>query len=160
MEKPHIGLEEKERFGSAEILNRVLSDEFVIYTKTRNYHWNVTGPRFGTLHRFFEELYELSDELMDEVAERVRTLGFFAFGSLEQFAKMTRIQEVTNDIPDEDGMIKGLLTDHETLIRHLREDAQAILDKYRDAGSNDFLVGLMEKHEKMAWMLRAYLPRK
>ena len=157
MKTPNIGLNEKELFGSAEILNRLLSDEFLLYTKTRNYHWNVTGPRFNDLHKFFESLYEQLDEVMDNVAERVRYLGFYSFGTTVQFVKMARIQENIGDIPDENGMIQSLLNDHETIIRHVRLDIDTVIEKYHDAGTSDFLTGIMEIHEKIAWLLRSYL---
>jgi len=157
MKTPNIGLNEKELFGSAEILNRLLSDEFLLYTKTRNYHWNVTGPRFNDLHKFFESLYEQLDEVMDNVAERVRYLGFYSFGTTAQFVKMARIQENIGDIPDENGMIQSLLNDHETIIRHVRLDIDTVIEKYHDAGTSDFLTGIMEIHEKIAWLLRSYL---
>jgi starvation-inducible DNA-binding protein len=156
MDNTHIGLDEKERFGSADILNRLLSDEFLLYTKTRNYHWNVTGPRFHPLHLFFETQYEQLDEIMDSVAERVRAMGFYAFGTMEQFKKMARIQEGIGDIPDEDGMLRSLLNDHETIIRHIREDLDKDDKVFHDAGTTDFVTSIMEEHEKMAWMLRSH----
>ena len=157
MKHPNIGLGEKELFGSAEILNRLLSDEFLLYTKTRNYHWNVTGPRFHDLHKFFESLYEQLDEIMDNVAERVRYLGHWSFGTTEQFVKMARIKESVGDIPNDNGMLQNLLDDHETIIRQLRKDIETVDEKYNDAGTSDFLTGIMETHEKIAWMLRSYL---
>ncbi len=155
--KTNIGLDEKDRSGSATILNHLLSDEFLLYTKTRNYHWNVTGRDFYELHKFFEEQYEALDEIMDEVAERVRSLGHFAFGTMEQFSKFSRLKESIADTTSAGDMLQHLLTDHETIIRHLREDQQLAAEKYHDAGTSDFLTGLMEQHEKMAWMLRAFL---
>ena len=157
MKQPNIGLDEKSRFGSADILNKLLSDEFLLYTKTRNYHWNVTGPRFHDLHKFFESQYEVLDELMDSVAERVRKMGFYAFGSMAQFSKMSRLKEPVGDIPDENGMLQSLLDDHETVIRHIREDLDKDDKVFHDAGTVDFVTGVMEEHEKMAWMLRSFL---
>jgi starvation-inducible DNA-binding protein len=155
--KMQIGLEEKDRSGSATILNHLLSDEFLLYTKTRNYHWNVTGRDFYELHKFFEAQYEVLDEIMDAVAERVRALGFMAFGTMEQFQRFSRLKEAISDAQSTGNMLQNLLNDHETIIRHLREDQQAAAEKYHDAGTSDFLTGLMEQHEKMAWMLRSFL---
>ena len=155
--KINIGLDEKDRAGSATLLNHLLSDEFLLYTKTRNYHWNVTGRDFYELHKFFEVHYEALDEIMDDVAERVRALGFFALGTMEQFQKFSRLKEAISDAPSTGSMLQNLLSDHETIIRHLREDQQTAAERYHDAGTSDFLTGLMEKHEKMAWMLRSFL---
>jgi starvation-inducible DNA-binding protein len=157
MKNPNIGLDEKSRFGSAEILNKLLSDEFLLYTKTRNYHWNVTGPRFNDLHKFFESQYEQLDEIMDAVAERVRMLGFYSFGSMHQFIKFSRLEEPVGDIPDDNGMLLSLLNDHETIIRAIREDLEKDDKVFHDAGTVDFVTGIMQDHEKMAWMLRSYL---
>lgn len=155
--KTNIGLDEKDRSGSATLLNHLLSDEFLLYTKTRNYHWNVTGRDFYELHKFFEAQYEALDEIMDEVAERVRSLGHFAFGTMEQFGKFSRLKESTADTTSAGDMLQHLLNDHETIIRKLREDQQTAAERYHDAGTSDFLTGLMEQHEKMAWMLRSFL---
>jgi starvation-inducible DNA-binding protein len=139
------------------ILNAVLSDEYVLYTKTRNYHWNVVGPQFNDLHKFFEAQYEGLDDVVDEVAERARSLGGHALGTLAEFTRHTRLKERVGESPDARAMLADLLADHETLIRQLRADLEEAMDTHRDAGTSDFLTGLMEKHEKMAWMLRAFL---
>jgi DNA-binding ferritin-like protein (oxidative damage protectant) len=155
--KPNIGLSDEQREGVVQILSTLLSDEYVLYTKTRNYHWNVTGPQFHDLHKFFEEQYEELDDIVDEVAERIRSLGGQSLGTLTEFLKHTRLKEQPGQYPGEREMIASLLSDHEAIIRHLRIDLEICVDKYRDIGTNDFLTGLMERHEKMAWMLRAFL---
>lgn len=155
--KPNIGLSDKQRAGVVEILNTLLADEYVLYTKTRNYHWNVVGPRFNELHRFFQEQYEALDEVVDEVAERVRALGGEALGTLTEFLKRTRLKEHPGKSPEARAMLANLLEDHEAIIRHLRADLETCAEKYRDMGTNDFLTELMQRHEKMAWMLRAFL---
>jgi starvation-inducible DNA-binding protein len=152
----NIGITDKNRKALVATLNTVLADEFVLYTKTRNYHWNVVGPQFNDLHKFFEAQYDALNEVVDEVAERARTLGGRALGTLAEFAQHTRLKERPGDRPDARGMIADLQADHETLIRELRDDVEQA-DKLGDAGTNDFLTGLLEKHEKMAWMLRAFL---
>ena len=156
--KPAIGLTDKSRAGVAAILNTVLADEYVLYTKTRNYHWNVVGPQFHDLHKFFESQYETIDNSIDEVAERVRALGETAAGSMGEFLKMARLKESdsTKKLTAEK-MIESLLADHEALITSLREDLETVATKYKDVGNQDYLTGLMEEHEKMAWMLRSLL---
>jgi starvation-inducible DNA-binding protein len=154
--KPNLDIPDKSRAAVVTILNDLLSDEYLLYTKTRNYHWNVVGPQFNDLHKFFEAQYEALDEVIDEVAERARSLGGRALGTLAEFARHARLKERAGEAPDARGMLADLLADHEALIRSLRVDAEIVMDKHGDAGTNDFLVGLMEKHEKMAWMLRAF----
>ena len=135
----------------------MLSDEYVLYTKTRNYHWNVVGPQFNDLHKFFEAQYEALDDVVDEVAERARSLGGHALGTLAEFTRHARLAEQPGQYPDARGMLASLLHDHEALVRTLRADLETCAEKYRDAGTSDFLTGLMERHEKMAWMLRSFL---
>jgi starvation-inducible DNA-binding protein len=155
--KTDIGLSGESREAVVKILNTVLSDEYVLYTKTRNYHWNVTGPHFHDLHKFLEAQYEELNDIVDDVAERARSLGGLAFGSLAEFSKHTRLKEQPGKAVPAKAMLADLLQDHEAVIRHLRVDLTACADKYEDMGTNDFLTGLMEKHEKTAWMLRACL---
>ncbi len=155
--KTNIGLSDKSRNGSIEILSRLLSDEFLLYVKTRNYHWNVAGPDFFELHKFFEGQYEKLDEVMDEVAERARALAGKSLGTMKEFLAQTRLKEQAEDHPKGKEMIANLLADHEAIIVCLRQDLVTCSEKYQDAGTSDFLTGLMEEHEKMAWMLRAYL---
>ena len=153
--KPNIGLSEKNRQEVGKLLNILLSDEYVLYTKTRNFHWNVTGPQFNDLHKFFEGQYGELDGFVDEVAERGRALGVPSFGSLQEFLRHSRLKEQSGLELGAKAMLGQLLADHESLIRHLRVDSEAAAE-LGDAGTNDFLVGLMESHEKMAWMLRAF----
>ena len=154
--KANIGIADSHLLGVAKLLNVLLADEFTLYAKTRNYHWNVTGPGFMEMHKFFEGQYEELDEIMDEVAERVRMLGHYSLGSLNAFAKATRLTE-GQDESDTRKMIQSLLDDHETIIRMCRNDINTTQDEYKDAGTADFITGVMKSHEKMAWMLRSYL---
>ena len=154
--KTNIGLSDEQRENVVKILNTLLSDEYVLYTKTRNYHWNVLGPQFNDLHKFFEEQYTELTEVVDDVAERARSLGGWALGTLKEFSQHARLNEHPDQYPHAREMIANLLADHETIVRQLRVDLQTA-EKYHDMGTNDFLTGLMEKHEKMAWMLRAFL---
>ncbi len=158
--KLNIGLSDKDRGGVVEILNGLLSDEYLLYTKTRNYHWNVVGPQFNDLHKFFESQYEELDDIVDEVAERARSLGGRAAGALAEFLQLTRLKENPKQDRGAREMISNLLNDHEAVIRTLRVDLEAVADRYHDVGTNDFLTGLMERHEKMAWMLRAFVEGK
>jgi starvation-inducible DNA-binding protein len=155
--KPNIGLSDEQRKGVVDILHNVLSDEYVLYTKTRNYHWNVVGPQFNDFHKFFEGQYNELSDIVDEVAERVRALGENSLGTISEFSQRTRLKEHPGQYPSAQGMAKDLLDDHEAIIRTLRKDLEICADTYHDIGTNDFLTGLMEKHEKMAWMLRALL---
>lgn len=156
MEKTDIGLADKNRVRAIDILNALLADEYVLYTKTRNFHWNVTGPQFNDLHKFFEAQYEALNETIDAVAERARALGGAAAGSLAEFLKVARLKEAPGRLQAGPRMIQALRADHETVIRQLRKDVEAC-GALGDAGTEDFLTGLMERHEKMAWMLRAFL---
>lgn len=153
----NIGISDKNRKAVAALLNRVLSDEYILYTKTRNYHWNVTGEDFIEYHKFFESQYEELDEIIDEVAERARSLGGISFGSLKEFLGTARLKESQGRPPAARKMIANLLADHESLIQTLRGDLRACDEQYGDMGTSDFFTGLMEQHEKMAWMLRASL---
>jgi starvation-inducible DNA-binding protein len=152
-----IGIPDDNRQKVVQILNTLLADEFLLYTKTRNYHWNVTGPQFNDLHKFFEAQYEALDDVIDDVAERVRALGGRAFGTLEEFRASARLGEKPGPAPAARDMLATLLGDHETLIRALRSDIDAVNDRHRDVGTADFLTGLLEQHEKAAWMLRSFL---
>ena len=152
--EPNIGLSTKTRKDVAHLLNLLLADEYLLYTKTLNYHWNVYGMVFHDFHKLFKEQYEALLDLADEIAERVRSLGHDSFGSMAEFSKHTRLKEQPGKVPDALSMIKNLLADHETIVRQMRAD----IDKCQelgDTGTNNFLTDLMERHEKFAWMLRA-----
>ena len=157
MSAPNIGIRDGERQAVIALLNTLLADEFLLYTKTRNYHWNVTGPQFNDLHKFFETQYEALDEVIDEVAERARALGGRAAGSLEELRKLARLGEDVGKVPAARDMLGALLADHESLARSLRVDIDTVTDKHKDTGTADFLTGLLEQHEKAAWMLRSFL---
>jgi starvation-inducible DNA-binding protein len=156
----NIGLGARQRQAVVEILSGLLADEFLLYAKTRNFHWNVVGPQFNDLHRFFEAQYEALDEVIDEVAERARALGGRALGTLAEFQKHARLREEPGRVPPAREMLSTLLADHEALIQTLRQDLEAAATRHGDAGTSDFLTGLMERHEKMAWMLRSFLEGK
>lgn len=153
---PNTGIAPKNSEAVALLLNTLLADEFVLYTKVRNYHWNVEGPSFMELHKFYEGQYEELADLVDEFAERVRKIGHYAEGRLKDFLELTHLeeQEYTKDPREQQ---KNLLDDHETIARYIREHIDEVVDKYKDTGSNDFLISVIKLHEKWAWFLRAYL---
>src|SRR5664279_1361615 len=140
--KPNIGITEKNLQAVAGELQKVLSDEFVLYTKTRNYHWNIEGSNFMEMHKFYEGQYEQLDEIMDNTAERIRQLGHYAEGQLKDFIKLTRLGE-EGYTTDQKKQLQNLLADHESLIRNLRKNINDFSDKYKDAGTADFVTGLM-----------------
>ena len=154
--KANIGISEKNSKEVGSVLNKILADEYLLYTKTRNYHWNIEGSNFMEMHLFFESQYNSIDEAIDEIAERVRQIGHYAQGRLKDFIKQSQLveQEYTSD---QKSQLKNLLDDHEAIIRFLRLHIDIFADKYKDAGNADFITGLMQKHEKMAWFLRSYL---
>ncbi len=151
-----IGIDEKTRNESTDVLRKLLADEYVLYTKTRNYHWNVTGPQFAETHRFFEESYEELNGIVDEVAERIRSIGRPSPGSLAEFLHDTRIKEACGELAEADKMLHSLRDGHESIVRNLRLDALAC-HKRGDVGTGDFLTRLLERHERAAWMLRSHL---
>ena len=154
--KTNIGIKEKDRNAIADQLAKLLADEFVLYTKTRNAHWNIEGPDFHAMHIFFESQYEQLDEVMDSVAERIRKIGHYAPGTLTQLLQLTHLTEKSDSKNDSLGFLKELLEDHESIIEFIRGNINPIADKYNDAGTSDFITGLMETHEGMAWMIRAH----
>lgn len=153
----NIGIEKADRQAVANILEILLSDEHILYVKLRNYHWNVMGVHFKLLHEFFEAQYTEVAGFIDEIAERIRALGFFTPGSMEAFRKNARLEETGHLNGDAQKMLENLLLDQEAIIQFLRHDSEIVMNEHNDAGTNDFLVGLMEAHEKMAWMTRAHL---
>jgi starvation-inducible DNA-binding protein len=155
--KPEIGIKKENLSKVAHILNGFLADEFLLYLKTRNAHWNVEGSDFHTMHKFFEEQYEQLDETMDEVAERIRMLGHYAPAAMKSYLELTHLTEQSREKNDSAGFIKELLGDHESIIIRLRENINLFASELNDLGTSDFVTGLMETHEKMAWMLRAHL---
>lgn len=154
--KTKIGLTDDDVKGVTHILNENLCDEYVLYTKTRNCHWNVTGLAFSALHVFFEDQYKQLDQIIDAVAERVRSLGGWALGTLAEFAHKSQLKEMPGRYPDAVTMLSELAADHEAIVKRLRGDIATCEKKYHDAGTGNFLTDVMGRHEKMAWMLRAH----
>ncbi|HXB40796.1 MAG TPA: DNA starvation/stationary phase protection protein [Bacteroidia bacterium] len=151
--KPNIGINKKDLKKSSVTLASVLSNEMTLYVKTRKAHWNVTGESFMELHKLFEGQYKQTEEVIDEVAERIGKLGEKTIGTMNEFSKLTTIKEHPAKYGSSKEILKELLNDHETIIIQLRKD----IEKDPDAGTVDFLTGLMEQHETTAWILRRYL---
>ncbi|HAH23196.1 MAG TPA: DNA starvation/stationary phase protection protein [Prolixibacteraceae bacterium] len=155
--KAQIGIKPGDSVQVADSLNRLLADEHVLYIKTRNAHWNVEGHDFYMQHKFFEEQYGQLEEMIDQVAERIRSIGHFSEATMQDFLKLTHLNEQSREKNDSLSFIKNLLEDHQSIIIHIRENIDRFAEEWHDIGSSDFITGLMEAHEKMAWMLRAHL---
>lgn len=152
-----IGITEENRSAVAAQLVKLLADEFVLYTKTLNAHWNVEGPDFHSKHIFLEEQYGMLQELVDSVAERIRTIGHYAPATLKSFLELTHLTEYSDKKNDSLGFISELLEDHTVIIEFIRGNITPFAEQFKDAGTSDYITGLMETHEKMAWMLRSHL---
>jgi starvation-inducible DNA-binding protein len=154
--KTNIGITEANSKAVVVQLSKLLADEYILYTKTRNAHWNVEGPDFHTMHLFFETQYGQLEDMLDGVAERIRTLGHYAPATLKSFLELTHLTEYSERKNDSLGFIKELLEDHESIVEFLRGNINVFADDYKDLGTSDYITGLMEEHEKMAWMLRSH----
>ncbi len=150
-----IGIPAAERRRIADGLARLLADSYTLYLKTHNYHWNVTGPLFNTLHRMFEEQYTELATAVDEIAERIRALGHAAPGSYAAFAELTSIEE-ERSVPSAEDMIRQLVVGQEAVAKTARE-IFPLADEANDEPTADLLTQRMQLHEKNAWMLRAML---
>ncbi len=150
-----IGISEADRQAIAEGLSRLLADSYTLYLKTHNYHWNVEGPMFTTLHLMFEEHYNELALAVDEIAERIRTLGEPAPATYREFAELSSIEEDA-DHPDATEMIRRLVSGHETVVRTARSIFPTV-ESANDEPSADLLTQRMQVHEKTAWMLRSLL---
>ena len=152
-----IGIPEQDRKNIAESLSRLLADTYTLYLKTHNFHWNVAGPQFNTLHQMFEVQYTELATAVDEIAERIRALGFPAPGSFAQFAGLASVTEETG-VPRAEEMIAQLARDQEIVVRTAREIFPAA-DEANDEPTADLLTQRMQVHEKTAWMLRSMQER-
>ena len=150
-----IGIPEEERKAIADGLAHVLADTYTLYLKTHNYHWNVTGPMFQTLHLMFETQYTELATAVDLIAERIRALGVYAPGTYKAFAALSAIKE-EDDVPKAEEMIRNLVAAHETLVRTARSVFPAA-EAVRDEPTADLLTQRMQVSEKTAWMLRSLL---
>jgi len=153
----NIGIAENNRKKVADELSKLLANEYVLFTKTKNAHWNVEGPDFYDKHQLFDNQANQLASTIDSVAERIRTLGFAAPASLKAFLELTTLQETNLTINNSTEFIKDLLSAHETIILQLRSNISLFADSYKDFGSSDFITGLLQEHEKTAWILRTLL---
>ena len=150
-----IGIPEQDRASIAKGLSKLLADSYTLYLKTHNYHWNVTGPMFNTLHVMFEQQYTELATAVDLIAERIRALGHPAPGSYRAYSKLTSIEE-EEGVPDANQMIRDLVKGQEAVTRTARELFPTV-DKASDEPTADLLTQRMQVHEKNAWMLRSLL---
>lgn len=151
----NIGIDKKDREKITKGLSRLLADSYMVYLKSHNYHWNVTGTLFHPLHEQFEEQYTELAEAIDEIAERIRALGDRAPGSFREFDKLTSIMEDT-DHPDALEMVRRMTADHETILRTAREALKPCQDA-GDEATIDLITHRLKVHSKSAWMLRSHL---
>ena len=157
MRSINIGLTEQQRQGVIELLNRDLADAYLLLVKTKKFHWDVVGPQFLTLHKLWEEHYNALTINIDACAERVRTLGGYPIGTMKGFLELTSLKEHPGDVPMASEMVSTLIDDHEQVIRNMRGHIDDCSEKFSDQGTADFLTGLMEQHEEIAWMLRSFM---
>lgn len=153
----NIGLTEEQREGVINLLNQDLADAYLLLVKTKKYHWDVVGPQFRSLHQLWEEHYQKLTLNIDALAERVRALGGYPIGTLEGFLKLATLKEHAGNVPSATGMVANLVNDHEQVIRNLRDHVDQSGEKFHDQGTADFLTGLLEQHEEIAWMLRSFI---
>jgi starvation-inducible DNA-binding protein len=153
--KPNDGLNEEQREAMIGLLKTALADQHVLYMKMRHYHWNITGPQFQPLHAMIEDQYDDISEAIDDTAERIRQYGEFAPGTMKEMLELARLVE-DESVPTAREMVANLVADHESVIRALREDIE-IADDYDDVAVEDYFTGLLQDHQKMAWLLRAHL---
>jgi starvation-inducible DNA-binding protein len=150
-----IGISEADRNEIADGLSKVLADSYTLYLKTHNYHWNVTGPMFQTLHLMFEQHYNELALAVDEIAERIRALGAKAPGSYREFTALSSIDD-DDDVPDATDMIRRLVRGHEAVARTARS-VFPVVERASDEPTADLLTQRLQVHEKTAWMLRSLL---
>lgn len=151
----NIGIDQGERKVIAEGLGHLLADTYTLYLKTHNFHWNVTGPKFRELHLMFEEQYTELATAVDDIAERIRTLGFPAPGTYAQYINLSAIKE-TEGVPSAEEMIAILTKDHETVV-HTARKTLPIAQEENDESTASLIADRMLVHEKTAWMMRSML---
>tara|TARA_R110002049_G_scaffold309311_1_gene521176 strand:- start:27708 stop:28178 length:471 start_codon:yes stop_codon:yes gene_type:complete len=154
--KSNIGISKKDLDKSVENLTVALSNEMVLYVKLRKFHWNVSGNSFLELHELFEAQYHAVEKIIDEVAERIGKLGSKAIGTMGEFVKHATIKESTK-YEAQDKMLAELLSDHESIIKSMRDMVASMESDSDDFGTIDFLTALIQSHESKAWKLRRYL---
>ena len=151
------GISPKDRAAIAKGLSRLLADTYVVYLKTHNFHWNVEGPMFQTLHQLFMEQYTEAWNAIDLVAERIRSLGHYAPGTYREYLELARVKE-TAGVPKAEAMVKLLIEGQEAVVKTARE-MLPLAEKADDQPTLDLLTQRMQVHEKNAWMLRSLLKK-
>lgn len=154
--KPNIGINDEQRIAVAEVLKVLLANEYVLSVKTKGAHWNVVGIDFADKHELFESQYVQLNEVIDDVAERIRQLGFTPPASMEEFLALTTLNETKAAKFKSPIFIEELLNDHEAIIRFLRINIE-LAEKNNDDGTADFIIALIQIHEKISWFLRSHL---
>lgn len=156
MSKMDIGINNKDRKNIADGLSRLLADSYILYLKTHNFHWNVEGPMFNTLHQMFMVQYTELWNALDLIAERIRSLGHYAPGSYKKYTSLSSIDESEEETLSAKNMIKQLLDGHEAVVKTIRS-LYPMADKAQDEATLDLLTQRLQLHEKTAWMLRSLL---
>jgi starvation-inducible DNA-binding protein len=151
----NIEMTDEAKKACAEALSKVLADTYVLYLKTHNYHWNVEGPKFRSLHETFEEQYRDLWDSIDDIAERIRALGHYAPGTYAKFQALSTIKD-NEDIPSADNMLKELIADNETVARTIRSALSTTQDA-GDEASAGLLADRLTTHEKQLWMMKSML---
>ena len=154
--EPKIGITKKDLNTSVDFLTVVLANEMLLYVKTRKFHWNVSGNSFMELHKLFEEHYTELEHTIYEIAERISKLGAKAIGTMQEFIDHATLKENSNNTVDQKEMINELLSDHEAILKQLREYIKEV-EETNDYGTADFLTALLQSHETQAWTVRKYV---
>jgi starvation-inducible DNA-binding protein len=152
-----IGIKKSNRKEVVKMLKQLLGDEYLMYTKYRNAHWNVEGIDFHSKHVFFEEEYGKLEKTIDEVAERIRMLGFYSPGTLKDFLELSQLNENGPEQNDSASFMEVLLDDHQSIIQFIRKSIGENAEAHNDEGTADFITAVMQMHEQMAWILRSSL---
>ena len=155
--RANIGITQEHLAEISQVLRHILADEYVLYTKTLNAHWNIEGHDFHAMHEFFKSLYTEIANIIDMVAERMRMLGHYAPATMKQFLELTHLTEQRRETNDSAGFIHELLGDHESIIIYIRSQLKHLGTQLKDQGTSYYLTCLLQYHEKIAWMLRAHL---
>ena len=153
---PNIGISPQNLKNSAHILATILSNEMTLYVKTRKFHWNISGNSFMELHKLFEDQYRILEANIDEVAERISQLGEKTIGTMKEFIENSTLKESPKEYASQKNMLEELLENHEQMVTEFRGYIPEFENDNKDFGSADFITGLLQEHEKMAWVLRRY----
>lgn len=157
MKNANIGISDEHKQALADQLSKILADEFLLYSKTLNAHWNLEGTDFHTVHLYLETLYKEQQENVDAVAEKIRTIGHYVPAQLQKYLQLTHLSEQPLEKNDSRSIFTELLGDHESIIIFLRENIKLMAEQLKADEISDYVTDLMKYHEKTAWMLRSHL---